>query len=482
MYKKLFFSLVISSAIALPLLAQNATDALRFSFLLPYGTARYNGVAGTFGALGNDISGIHDNPAGIGVYRMDETTFSFGFLFSNVNATFEGVSTPSSYDRLLLGNLGLVRRIESKKQTKNKQVFGLTFNRLANLNSDHQIDGVHSSSIGQVWFDRAQGKTDAQLFNSDPYLYYVAFFPYLIDYTDQNTKVIDKLWAYGDNIIHRHRRQTQGTISELAFTYGGNYVNKLQWGVQIGIPFINYQEEVFYTESNYDISSILRSYQLREFLNLTGTGINIKAGVIYRIEQNIRVSAALHTPTLYSIRGNFEVAPSSRTFDNVEHRPNPLVDDNIRFQLTTPLRVQLGGAYIFDNVGLISAEYHLTDFSANRLRSSLYSLSEDNRQIRELYQVSHQFRLGTEWRIEKLSVRGGYSLVTSPLARDSKSGRYNGIHTGFGFRGNEFQADVSYTLFLNTQEFYMYDAAYVPAAILKNNRNILMLTLIFRGF
>ncbi|GCD78794.1 OmpP1/FadL family transporter [Schleiferia thermophila] len=479
--KKLTVFLLSLLASVLEIKAQNATDALRFSFLLPYGTARYNAMGGAFGALGNDIAGIHDNPAGVGVFRMDETIFSFGFLYSSIDANFQGITTPATQDRLLLGNLGIVRRVEDKKQAKHKASFALTFNRLANLDSEHFIEGVHPGSIGAVWFDRVQGLTEDQLFSQDPYIYYMAFFPFLIDYSDENTKVIDKLWGFGDQILHSHLRQTRGNISELGLTYGGNYLNRVQWGVQLGIPFINYSEQITYTESNFDPASILRFYQFRELLSLNGTGVNLKAGVIYRPEQNVRLSASVHTPSLNYIRGSFEVAPESRTFDNQIHRPNPLVDDNIRFQLTTPMRIQLGGAYIFDNLGLISAEYHLTDFSTNRLRSSLYNLSVDNQQIRDIYRISHQFRVGTEWRIERMALRTGFNHITSPFKNDAISGRFNGLHLGLGYRGQEFHADVSYSYFINHPEFFMYDADYITPAKLRNVRNTLMLTLIFRS-
>ena len=50
-------------------ISQNRVDALRYSYLDVSGTARFCGLAGAFSALGGDLSAIHQNPAGLGIYR-----------------------------------------------------------------------------------------------------------------------------------------------------------------------------------------------------------------------------------------------------------------------------------------------------------------------------------------------------------------------------------------------------------------------------
>lgn len=56
--------------------AQNETDALRFSTLTQGGTARSNGMANAFGALGADPVAVAINPAGLGLYRTSEISFT----------------------------------------------------------------------------------------------------------------------------------------------------------------------------------------------------------------------------------------------------------------------------------------------------------------------------------------------------------------------------------------------------------------------
>ncbi|MDA3853446.1 MAG: hypothetical protein PF444_04305, partial [Bacteroidales bacterium] len=56
--------------------AQTAFDALSFSREVSGGTARYMSMGGAFSALGGDFSTLSVNPAGIGIYRSNEFTFT----------------------------------------------------------------------------------------------------------------------------------------------------------------------------------------------------------------------------------------------------------------------------------------------------------------------------------------------------------------------------------------------------------------------
>ena len=51
---------LISSA---SIYAQNEIDALRYSYLIHGGTARYNAMGGAFSSLGADFSVLSSNPA-----------------------------------------------------------------------------------------------------------------------------------------------------------------------------------------------------------------------------------------------------------------------------------------------------------------------------------------------------------------------------------------------------------------------------------
>jgi hypothetical protein len=60
-------------------MAQDQTDALRYSQLSNGGTARFMAMGGAFTAVGGDASSLAFNPAGIAVFNTSQLTFSPGF-------------------------------------------------------------------------------------------------------------------------------------------------------------------------------------------------------------------------------------------------------------------------------------------------------------------------------------------------------------------------------------------------------------------
>ena len=74
--RKIILSIfTLMSAVSLSY-GQGVTDATHFGDNGIMGTARYMGMAGSFGALGGDPSAIIDNPAGLGIYRGSELSFT----------------------------------------------------------------------------------------------------------------------------------------------------------------------------------------------------------------------------------------------------------------------------------------------------------------------------------------------------------------------------------------------------------------------
>jgi hypothetical protein len=73
---KRLFPLFIIGIACIQASAQNQVDALRYSQIYPGGTARSTAMGGAFGALGGDFYSASLNPAGLGVYRSSEFTFT----------------------------------------------------------------------------------------------------------------------------------------------------------------------------------------------------------------------------------------------------------------------------------------------------------------------------------------------------------------------------------------------------------------------
>ena len=89
-------------------MAQNEEDALRISSLLPGGTARSNGMANAFGAIGADPGSIGINPAGFGLYRNSELTLTPSLEVNDASSRFYGQNTSDSKARFYFNDLSLI--------------------------------------------------------------------------------------------------------------------------------------------------------------------------------------------------------------------------------------------------------------------------------------------------------------------------------------------------------------------------------------
>ena len=59
--------------------------------------------------------------------------------------------------------------------------------------------------------------------------------------------------------------------------------------------------------------------------------------------------------------------------------------------------------------------------------------------------LSFDFNLGTEWRLSKLSLRGGYKYEQSPDVNANKSDDLQSYSLGLGYNFETFKVDVSYS-------------------------------------
>jgi len=101
---------MLITCLFLPLSAkgQNEIDALRYSQIYFGSTARSISLGGAFGALGGDYTCLSTNPAGLGIYRKSDFSFTLGFADRNHQADFEGNRNDDDRFSLELPHIGVV--------------------------------------------------------------------------------------------------------------------------------------------------------------------------------------------------------------------------------------------------------------------------------------------------------------------------------------------------------------------------------------
>ncbi len=456
--KNLFLTIIfVLSAISYSI-AQNEIDALRYSQLYYGGTARSAAIGGAFGALGADFSSLSLNPAGIGLYKISEFTFTPSFYIGRTSSGY--LDSPNREDykyNFNLGNIGFIYTFFKRGNLytgdgwKAAQ-FGFGINRLNNFNNRMIMEGFNTtSSLMNQFAENASGSKPGNLNDFESRLAYDA---YLINPVGDSTNYTS---VVNGNVTQRKTVSSSGSVNEVVMSLGGNYSDKLYIGATLGFPFIRYYEQSTYKEiDNKGIVNNFNSFTLYDDLKTTGAGINFKFGMIYKPVDLIRLGIAFHTPTYYySMQDEYSRKIESDLGALGKHTvssPQGLYD----YELTTPMRIIGSMAFVIGEYGLFSADYEFLDFAEARLRSDNYDFYNENDNIQSKYTYSSNIRLGTEWRLDPLTLRAGYGMYASPFRSNVNDGERKVISFGLGFRDQQFFIDMAYAYSTQKEDYYFY--------------------------
>lgn len=244
-------------------------------------------------------------------------------------------------------------------------------------------------------------------------------------------------------------------MNEMALSFAANYDEKLMLGATIGVPFVRYELDGTYEESDpADQVEFFDRLEYGEFLRTQGIGVNLKMGLIYRVHPLVRVGATFHTPTLLGLTDNYsntftyEYTDGGGVYSNTAQSPDATFD----YRLRTPWRAGGSAAFLFRKYGFLSAEVEVVDYSASRYNFTADVSSTDNerlerevnRDIRNDYRQAVNLRFGGELALDAFRLRAGLNLLGKPGAEQTG---FNTAYTaGFGVRGESFYLDLGYRL------------------------------------
>lgn len=480
--KKISIILFITSAFTFTLKAQNEVDALRYSRTTFGGTARYMSMGGAFGALGADFSTLNTNPAGIGLYKSSELTFTPSIFVNKTKSEYNDELNDDSKYNFNISNAGFVYsyKVSNKLQEngwKNVQ-FGFGLNKNNNFNNRMLIEGYNNNnSLLTEYLDYAKGIRTKDLQSMYPFDVNLAYKTDLI--------FTDSLGNYycdmpDGNILQRKSINTGGSMNETVLSFGANYNDRLYLGATIGFPNFKYTEESSYSEIDINNKNdYFDSFTLHNYLETKGSGFNLKFGMILRATDWFRIGAAVHTPTFFNIMNDKWHSSMDSYFDNGNHYYKKSPQGNYDYKLETPMRALGSIAFIIGKYGLLSADYEFVDYSDSRLRSE-NDFYNENRAIQNKYKAQGNLHLGTEWRLDKFSIRGGYAHYASPYKNNINDAERTSYSFGFGYRVNNYFIDMAYVYTNETKDYYLYDAYYVNPVNNKIKSNNILVSLGFK--
>jgi len=459
-----FNSLIITLFLSINTFAQTAADALRFSMTETGGTARTMGIGGAIGALGGDFGTLSSNPAGLGTFRKSEFTITPGYLKVNTKSKLTSSYTSNSEisdkgSSFGINNIGLVIAKKPSNKKWSNVNFAIGTNCIANYKSLQYYSGKSRGSLTDFFAEQANADI------TDPYYVDLAFNADALLFDTIQNKYISDLENNKTDLLKKNQTiSTKGSINDLSISLAGNYKEKWFLGASIGIPILSYTENKTYKEINDNIASPFNYLTFDEYLSTNGVGINLKLGVIYKLNKILRFGAAVHTPTAFSLNDSYSktltysyVGSNNANVENTSNSP----DGSYKYQLNTPWKLIGSVGAVFAKSGFVSAEVEYVDYSSSNFT---FSNSDDeknyersvNNDITTNYKGTMNIKLGAEYAVDIFRIRGGYALYGSPFNNSTSGGSKSIYSGGIGLRGDVFFLDLGYQYSVNSDGYIPY--------------------------
>ncbi len=496
--KRLIYSmLLLCPAIGF---AQSEQDVFRYSSTHFGGTARYNSVAGAFGAVGADFSVLTTNPAGMGRFRESDFSFTPTLNLSKTTSIHNGFSTTASKENFNINNLGAVfvsKAHEGSPSLWRAVQFGFGYTKLANFHEEVSISSVDTTSFSMVLADQGYGATEDELWNYQvsPFMAAPAYDAWLIDpLNGTGGKEVYTTQMYVDSIQQDHEYVNKGSLGEWSFAISGNYNDKLYIGGSVNFQRFSFDQEKLHTETSLIDTTSIQSFTYYENLETIGRGINLKLGAIFLPTQWLRVGIAYHSPTVYySVRDKWSTQINTYFRDVTTYRDSysyqaSSPEGRFTYRMRTPSRILGSLAFVVRKKGLISTDVELVNYANGYLKAhpgsgDSYGFDSENTAVQENFEQAINVRLGGEYRITNLwMVRAGAAYYQngynpSIVTTTDPTMTYSG---GFGYRSKNYYVDFAYTWTKRKSDYYKYDPLISSAAQLTKVSSNFMATVGFK--
>lgn len=453
--------------------AQDLNDALRYSNYHISGTARSSAMGNAFGALGGDFSSLSINPAGAAVYRSGEFTLTPSFGKTSVDGTYLGSTSSDSKYNIGLDNLGYVATFKTGENSESGLVsfsFGLGFNKLGSFSANMLAEGTNVNNSLLNYFTQNVNSQGLSSANFDPYYERLAYDTHLLNYDKQKKEYFNDLTDNGYGQSQNKSNSRRGYINEYVLSLAANFNHKLYIGGTLGIQDVIFKENVsLYEWDAKNNIPYFNDFTFNTSLKTTGTGFNVKLGAIYKPIDQLRLGIAVHTPTFYKFNDLYNsdmsssiTYPDGATEKYTAHPDKAGVYD---YEIVTPMRTILSGAYIIGKSGLISVDYEIVDYSTAKINNGTggYNYLTENNTIAKAYKTTGNLHIGGEYRVNNyFSVRAGFenfpsvyqaSYLNSKNVNSDSS--YSTVAGGFGFRQGNYFFDATIKRVMS-QEYLKY--------------------------
>lgn len=339
------------------------------------GTAKFNSMAGSMGALGGDLSAITVNPAGTGVFITGDVSATLAVQGNKNNSNLFGKSFESSYNNTNLGQVGGVVSFETNSNSP-WQFVNLAFN-YSTKNLEDYVQTPGNSSIKEA-----------------------------VQYDSGGNTVNDFL------VYNGHAYDRTGTASNLNVSLGGNYENKIYVGAGLNFKTAELEQSDFFQYQLQNLGEYANYHKQYTPYRESSNGFSASVGIIGKINNNIRLGAAIESPTFWNLTRTY----TEYGFNSNNNVISDIFDETRR--LTTPMKLTLSGALVASKNFAVNIDYTL---GVTKPKYKVEGSAEQqlNDYFSSDYKNTSDLRIGAEYRMAGFRLRGGYGIEANPFDASS---------------------------------------------------------------
>ena len=509
---KKILSIMTAAMLGTAVSAQETYDNAQLASKDLNGTARYVGMGGAMEALGADISTMGTNPAGIGMFRRSMVAGSFGFntqqdakSFGNANKTNMSFDQAGFVYSMRSGRHSMLNFGFNYTKSKNFDQILTAAGKLNNA-SQNKLSAMKNANGVYTLQDKNNGLvSNSGAYSQADYLYSNVLFnhydannpndPNNATLTDKGVIVNQTtgLPVYYNATGYDFGRSTTGYIGQYDFNVSGNSNDRFYWGFTVGIYDVHYNGSSLYSESLVDGDKAIGDVAMNDERKITGTGFDVKAGLIFRPaeESPFRIGLYVHTPTWYDLTTRNYTVLNNNTNEAYGSTERGKSSESYDFKFYTPWRFGVSLGHTVGNYLALGATYEYADYTTNDIRvndggevdywGNYYETSSRDEAMKQNIKNSlkgvHTVKLGMEFKPEKnFAVRLGYNYQSAMYNKNGfKDGSLESYGTyyasttdytnwkdthrvtaGVGYNYGNFSFDLAYQYSQTNGDFYPF--------------------------
>ena len=401
------------------------------------GSARFNALSGAFGALGGDISSVTINPAGGAVAKISSINITGTNDALSYTTNYYNSSTEYEENRFRIPQIGALF-VFSPAYKSDWNRSALYFNYRVKHNYNLFYETIGNSEL--LFYNQHESDPSATVFDRslDQYLY-------------NDVSGSSEVFDFGFSTVHK---------------------NKLFLGASVKLHTLQFSQEQFFSEANDDIDGNILETEDYSINFIDASGVSFSIGFIYKFSPAFRFGLAYETPTYYSevieeYYNEFIMYEINNTNLVIPEYFENTGDLRFLYQYKSPSRLTASGAFVFGKKGLISMDYTYKDYTNTEFSGGDFSV--ENNIYETEYRNTHALNIGTEWRFDNLSLRGGVSYEKDPnliIGGGTNDDNIEGYSLGFGYNFGNTKIDFSY----NNTENINYNAIYTSSDLAIDRR------------